>query len=472
MHAMRRALVMILFILLFLPVRSPADALPQKSQPVPDVEPVMEQFDDALPEIRAEEERIAARKNLPCVYILTENRQAVLSGDEYVPAVVDVFNCDPSMALTAPGGLKVRGNSTADQGDEKPYRIKFLQKQNLLGLHEGKKYKSWVLMRSYWNLVPDYTGFQLARTIFEGKYYVSDSIYVNLYLNGSYRGLYLLCEQNQAAKGRVEVHQPKAGDASLLTGYMIELDNYPSDEHPHFLLEHEKATVKDIAGTEREMSPADYSIKSDINTTEQMEFIHRYTEGVFRILFEASEHGLAMVFDEGWQVVPAERLTPREAVEKVINTDSLACMLILDELVHDNDVGEGSFFMAVDFTADSLYPRLTFLAPWDFNWGYEEPSDGGYYASTFQPVKMEYDRSNVWYILAMKMDWFREQVMEKWTALSRSGALTETTARIEMTRLALQPELETDGWRFYSAGDLIRFVNGRIAWLNRQWLKN
>ena len=129
-------------------------------------------------------EEISAEKDHPCVYVTTLDGQAILSRDQYVPAMIDVFNCEEEFRLTAPGGIRVRGNSTAEQGDEKPYRIKFEKKQNMLGLHDGRAYKSWVLLRSYRYLAPDYMAFNLARAIFDGKYYSSDCVYVNLYLNG------------------------------------------------------------------------------------------------------------------------------------------------------------------------------------------------------------------------------------------------------------------------------------------------
>ena len=109
------------------------------------------------------------KKDAPCISITTEGEAKVRSKDKYTACVVDVFNCDDQFKLSAAGGIKVRGNSTADQGDEKPYRLKFEEKHNMLGLHDGNEYKSWVLLRSYWNFAPDYTAFNLAKAIFDGK---------------------------------------------------------------------------------------------------------------------------------------------------------------------------------------------------------------------------------------------------------------------------------------------------------------
>ena len=59
----------------------------------------------------------------------------------------------------ASAGIKVRGNSSAYYGDvsqilanKVPYRIKFDKKTNMLGLNNGAECKSWVLLKSDWEL--------------------------------------------------------------------------------------------------------------------------------------------------------------------------------------------------------------------------------------------------------------------------------------------------------------------------------
>ena len=434
---------------------------------------VKQLYDRNRDQILAEQEAIAAGKDFPCVYIYTQEEQEILSREEYVPSVIDVFNCAKENTLSAAGGVRVRGNSTADQGAEKPYRIKFEKKQNMLGLHGGRKYKSWVLLRSYWHLATDYTAFNLAKTIVGGKYYSSDCAFVNLYINGEARGIYVLCEQNQANEGRVGVHEPGEGENGTDIGYLLEMDNYASyeKEHSYFTLHHDQIRFTDMRGMTRNFETKEYSVKSDINTLEQLQFIARYTDGVFTILYEGAEKGRAMRMDESGQVVPAEDLTPYEAVSTVIDLESLANMLILEELIHNYDVGAGSFYMAVDFSADSRYPRMTFLAPWDSSWAYEGSPSGWYYAGTFQVIQYGEDRSNPWYIVAMKADWFREIVRAKWAELSRSGALKETTARVLADCRALESDLGEDAGKIDKAVGIVDFVNARIDWLDEQWLE-
>lgn len=453
------------------PFRDPTP-LETREIPAPDCTEVRRQYDGNSAALAALLDRIAGTRSAPCVHITTEDGAAILSGDAYVPCVVDVFNCDGAYRLTAEAGVKVRGNSTAN-GDEKPYRIRFSEKQGVLGLHGGARYRSWVLLRSQWNLVMDRTGFGLARAIFDGKYYVSDCAFVNLYINGDWAGIYLLCEQNQVAKGRIDVREPEEGETDFRTGYALELDNYPDDEHPHFKVYYAIAPVTDIAGTKRRTAPKFYSVKSDIRTVGQLRYIEAYVGGCYRLLTEATVSGRPVMLSETCGVVPAEGVydTPREAVEAVLDADSLAECLILQELVHNYDVGEGNFYIAVDLAPGSRYPRLTFMAPWDFNWGYGDAPDGGYYACTFQPYAAASDRSNPWFIMAVKNEWFMDIVKARWRALSESGVLTEALAQVKRDCEALRGDLGADGWKIDCAADVIRFVEGRIAWLDEQWLE-
>ncbi len=450
---------------LFSPAGAAADASPE----YPDI---TAQYEAQKSRIDAALEAITLKKVHPCVFVTTLNGKAVDSKEEYVSAMIDVFNCGDEYRLTAPGGIRVRGNSSADQNEDKPFRIKFTQKQNMLGLHDGMAYKSWVLLRTGEGLTLDYLAFKLAKTIFAGKYYSSDCAFVNLYVNGEYCGIYVLCEQNQAARGRIQVYEPGKGETRTDIGYVLELDNYASDEHPFFRIE-KIPEVTDITGVTKELPGRNYSIKSDVRSEEQIDFIRRYLTGVFTILYRAAVDGEPMMLDDELQVVSAAGVyeTGFDAVNAVMDLESLANMVILEELVHNYDVGSGSFFMAVDFSDVSIYPRLTFLAPWDHAWAYQGDPGSGYFAVTFQPPPMRNrDRSNGWYILAMNLDGFQEMVKDKWRTLSESGVLTDTVDRVDDDCRALARDLSSQPKRISNAVKICNFVRKRIEWLNGQWL--
>lgn len=438
-----------------------------------DGEKMYQQYMDQKEKYIKRYEKLCVEMTLPIVSIITLDNKEILSKEEYVTSVVDVFNCEEEYSFSASGGVKVRGNSTAD-GNEKPYRIKFDSKQNMLGLHNGAEYKSWVLLRSQWNLAMDYTGFNLAKAIFQGEYYSSDCKYVDVYVNGRFKGIYLLCEQNQAADGRVDIYEPDATEKNTDIGYLVEIDNYANEwEDPFFTVDYLGAEITDISGRTEAFVPADYSIKSDINGKPQAQFIEKYIKGVFEILYEGAEKNNPMMFDSDYNVVSAKGTynTAKEAVEAVIDLESLANVLILDELVHDYDVGEGSFYMTVDFSSGSKYKKLTFLAPWDFNWAYDGTPNRRYFACTFQPLAGDIDRSNPWYITAMKAEWFMDVVKEKWAYLYDNNVITDVTKQIRKDVELLRNDLGDENWKVDNSKYIMDFVDGRVKWLTKQWLE-
>ncbi len=437
------------------------------------VSEVMKQYNDAKKKTDNTFKQISAQKDKPIVHIFTENGKDILSKETYNSSVIDVINCGKSYRLTAEGGVKVRGNSSA-QSNEKPYRIKFTEPQNMLGLHDGREYKSWVLLKSNWNLVSDYMALNLAEEIFRGKYYSSDCTFVNVYVNGSYKGLYLLCEQNQAAEDRVDIYEPKKGDKRTAVGYLLEIDHYAGEDpsEPYFTLDYDKISLTDIAGTTRKVVADSYTIKSDTRSDKQRKFIEKYTDGVFKILYEAIENDNLLMFDKDYNVVSAKGVysTPKQACEAVIDLDAAVNMLILEELVHNFDVGEGSFFMAVDFSKNSKYERLTFLAPWDFNWSYEGSPKGKYYGGAFQePTYDGADRSNIWLTLLMKADFFQDMVKDKWALLQKNRSLDKVVTKVCEEIDSLENDVGSEKWKLDAAENIAKFVDGRITWLDSQW---
>lgn len=450
------------------PYSGPATLLPAEEEQVLDYELIDEML------VAYEKQRANLLQNIknegdmPVVCIMTEYKSEITSRDQYLAAQIDVINENSELELSAHAGVKVRGNSTANEA-EKPYRIKFESKQSMLGLHDGNRYKSWVLMRTFWNFAPDYTAFKLADTIFQGEYYCSDAIYVKLYVNFEYVGIYMLCEQNQVAKDRFDVNEPKEGDYNPKTGYLIEMDNYANEEHPYFRVSTSSLNVTDINGVTRPLPSRNYSVKSDIYTEEQLAFISKYFEGVFMILYNASVENKALMFDENYELVSAEGVyTPYEAVAAVIDMKSFANMLILEELCADNDVGAGSFYFAIDFTDDSKYEKLTMCGPWDFNWAYNEKVTHKYAACTFQDKQSWGDNSSSWFILAMRMPEFQAYVKQRWSEVS-SAALYSTLDDIEAYITPFQAFLGNDAWKVDSARGIWNFVRERIKWLDSKW---
>ena len=116
------------------------------------------------------------------------------------------------------------------------------------------------------------------------------------------------------------------------------------------------------------MWPKDYTIKSDIFDRAQKEYIEKYIKNVYSIFFSAIAENKLFILDKNLELITSPYLTAFDTLNSLIDMESLFKMYLLHEVMKNIDVGYSSFFMFVDFSKDSKYPRLTFGAPWDFDW--------------------------------------------------------------------------------------------------------
>ena len=432
--------------------------------------------------VKAFEQEQAGEHTIPSIHIVTAPGDEVVSIYDYTSCVVDTFNCDESLKLDGvSAGVKVRGNSSAFYGDvaqirknQVPYRIKFDKKTNMLGLHDGAEAKSWVLLKADWDLIRNDIAFRFGRTLIGGHTFSTDSQIVYVYLNNEFKGIYTLCEQCQVGKNRVNVTQPDEGYTGNDIGYYLELDNYATseDDNIYITLDYGEYEVTDIEGETRKFVPAEYTIKNDVYTKEQILFIDKYMNNVFRIIYEACENGAYYTFDENYGLVEADFASAEETVEAVADVQSIVDMYLLYEIVHDYDCGEGSFYMCIDFAKDSKVPKLQFTSPWDFNWAYNDSTER-YWAGTFSEksfVRQSGDRTNPWFVVLAKQDWFMDKAKDKWTALqadSRIWGCIDTERDILKT---YDKDLnKTEEWATGSAEQLLDWIDRRVKWMDKTY---
>ena len=124
--------------------------------------------------------------------------------------------------------VKVRGNWTTYY-PKKSLRIKFSEKQNLLGLNGGAKQKNWVLLAEYKDasMLRDKAALYISREILaEHGLYAADADFVQVEVNGNYYGLYLLADMQQVSDCRIDITEPPKGYTRTDIGYFLEYDGY------------------------------------------------------------------------------------------------------------------------------------------------------------------------------------------------------------------------------------------------------
>lgn len=157
------------------------------------------------------------------------------------------------------GNIKVRGNSTA-LTEKKPYNISFNEATDLFGMGKAKK---WSLLANAFDksLIRNKLAMDFQRTL-ESTYtpnnvYTSNCKFVDLYVDGTFLGNYLLIESVETGSSRVAIND----------GYVDDTDNAKTESEPA------KVTIN---GTEYSVYDALLELANDVTETGS-----RYDEGTY-----------------------------------------------------------------------------------------------------------------------------------------------------------------------------------------------
>jgi len=165
------------------------------------------------------------------IKIDTENGEAITSKDVYINieafTLTDPNNSRNNISRRKPDEIKGRGNATWNSWNlnypKKPYRVRFTEQLQLLGL---PKARNWVLLAEFRDPTFLYNplAFELAKNVL-GMPFTHNYYHVHLFLNGDYRGLYGLTEQMQVHENRINIDPDE--------GWLVNIDSY-WDEEPKF----------------------------------------------------------------------------------------------------------------------------------------------------------------------------------------------------------------------------------------------
>lgn len=257
--------------------------------------------------------------NLPTVVIHTPNDEEITSKEHELSSNVYIISDNGTNLLSTTGtGVRGRGNSTWSF-PKKPYRLKFESKQSPLGA--PVKAKKWTLLSNYGDksLLRNITAFEISRRV--GMSYTPFCCPVDVIVNSHYRGCYQLCDQVEAASGRVDAKN----------GYLIEIDAYADQEEVWFRSSNgTPVTIK-------------YPDEDDI-TQEQRDFISSYFD-----LMETS------VFADNYT-------DPENGYRRYLDVDSFLRNFIVGEFCGNVDA-----FWSVYMYKDSDEGKLYTGPVWDYD---------------------------------------------------------------------------------------------------------
>jgi len=354
---------------------------------------------------------------------------------DYTECKVTVKDGDETTIDAKTAGVKVRGNYTTYY-DKKPLRIKFDKKQSMLGLNNDTAYKNWLLTAEYkdWSISRNGTAFYLAHLMSDD--YASDFRLVNVYINGTYWGVYLLCEQQEVKEGRIDIAEPqKLEDDTYYTGtdigYFLEFDGYyyEEDSLQQFTVKYDGLVNPNDKRIFTDFQKG-FTIKSDIYSNEQHDFAQSYMQNVWNICYKAIIKHEYYSFNSAYTSIEIDNTLTNsyETINKIIDVDSLVNTYLLADIACDTDVSWSSFFMDVDFS-ETGSKKLKFEAPWDYDSSFGNTygciSGEGAYASNINMDATHKEAANPWYMLFYSEEWFRVLVKNKFNSMKDNGAFTK-----------------------------------------------
>lgn len=196
---------------------------------------------------------------IPRLSIVTETQKD--PEDEYtnIPAFAVIFEKGKVISDTMSLSIRGRGNTSFEM-PKRSFKIDFTDKVNLLGMPENR---DWALLANYSDktLLKNYVAFKLSEWL--GASYTPRSQFVELFLNGSYRGVYQLTETVEVAKNRVNIPEQERS-------YLVEIDRKFRDD--------EEIVSNELEITFRIHSPKDPSEESKERLRLHLDSLERYLE--------------------------------------------------------------------------------------------------------------------------------------------------------------------------------------------------
>lgn len=326
---------------------------------------------------------------LPVVCIDVDGGKEITQKTEtYYGAAISVADPhEPAHMFASRTGIRGRGN-TSWQKPKKSWRIHFDDPKSVLGLAPAR---SWVLLANWQDptLVMNETAFELGRRF--GLPYTNNSRFVELWINGTYRGNYQLTEQIQATANRIAIDEENGG-------FVAELDTY-YDSEPKF-------------------RSALFKLPVLVKDPETVQTI------AIKVAFDAFENAL---FDGTWQNLADE--------------NSFIDYMLVTEIVRNPELSHPKSMFIYRRDASS---KICFGPLWDFDWSYAYAGDGSF--NYFQPKNLtllygphrQETTGGIGFVVKFYADkGFRKRYKERWNAMKASGQIGGIVQYVEMLSQSL-----------------------------------
>lgn len=335
---------------------------------------------------------------LPVVVINVKNGTEVASNEEYTAATIKI-DCSGVEGSFLPEGfdsleltnvnIRGRGNSTW-KWDKKPYKLKFNEKTEILGMPAEK---DWALLANYadYSLIRNYVALDSAKLLTHLTFTASQYP-VNVFVNGTYRGVYTIGEHLEVDKNRINLSKD-SGEGIEDTSFLLEIGGTTDTDTWDVNCFH-----TDLVRYCKVEYP-----KEEVLTSDQVLFIKNYVK----------EANKAIKNNDGY--------------EEYIDMDSVIDWFIAQELFYNLD----SMFRRSCFLTKEPGELLKLGPLWDFDLAFGNLyNDFEEYTSwSCLSQEHEYIEDN-WFCYLLEYPEFRDKLKTRWNEIGKD-LLTHTLACID-----------------------------------------
>lgn len=355
---------------------------------------------------------VNSRNLLPVVTIDTEAE--ITSRTETVNGTYSVTNCQEFGSVQGSGRFRGRGNATFLSYPKKAYKMKLDEQTSILGLHANK---DWVLLAEYCDRSLLRNTYQFEMSTAAGMEWVPKYGHVDLYLNGSYNGMYLLTEQVERAKSKVQMEDD---------GFFIEHDNYYSWESLYF-----KTTRYGAHYTFKYPNPDNGNIaKNDASYNYILGFMNE---------MEAVLDG-------------ADFKDPEKGYRKYLDAESFAKWYLVMEIMGNHDP---NFY----YVLPTRGAKLKMYPTWDAEWTLGVASAGTNGWQTYPQTPMytetsEMYRTRRYFKRLFKDSYFVELVYSEWQKMKPRIPAARANVEAETARISYGTTANFDRWKILGVNGL------------------
>ena len=397
--------------------------------------------------------------NLPAIYIDTYNNTRVVSKTNYVWAAMHYVDEQDNIAfVTDSVEIRGRGNSTWNL-PKKPYKLKFNEKQKLLGKGYAKA-KKWILLAN----AGDKTMMRNALTSALGEFaqlkFNPAYKFVDLVLNGEYLGTYQLTDQIDVRPHRVNITEqdyPITLNSDITGGYLLEVDGFRDGNY--FITSRYSVPIR-----------IHYPDADEIAAS-QNAYIRSY------------------IADFENRLRSANFTDPVQGYRSLVDSVSLANWYICTEVSANIDG-----FFSLYFYKEQQQKELFWGPLWDYDIAYNNDwrigNEKGLSTTAQSLMKdIAYGNARMWVVRMWEDPWFGQLIQRRYQELLDQGLVSHLQGVVDSLYSVLNESQQLNyqrwgidtrsyhEWVLYSSydayvADLKTFVREHCAWLKRAFSGN